>query len=119
MSTLSISALGDLNINVIDHHHQRNEIKAAKVPPRPAPGMPIAADSIAVEKQDEIAKKVAKTSPKVVVVGAGISGLRAAAVLQRHGVDVIVLEGRPDRIGGRILTSRQQGRSARDIGKYT
>ena len=30
----------------------------------------------------------------VVVIGAGISGLRAAAVLQRHGVEVVVVEAR-------------------------
>jgi NADPH-dependent 2,4-dienoyl-CoA reductase/sulfur reductase-like enzyme len=62
------------------------------------------------------------TSPppkKVVVVGAGIAGLRAASVLRTHGVDVVVLEARPDRIGGRIYTSRKPGRAApRDIGKY-
>ena len=57
------------------------------------------------------------TGPKrVIVVGAGISGLRAAAVLQRHGVHVTVLEGRSDRIGGRILTSRRSEGGARDIG---
>ena len=54
---------------------------------------------------------------KVVVVGAGISGLRAASVLQSHGVQVVVLEGR-DRIGGRIYTSRKPGKAPRDIGKY-
>jgi len=52
-------------------------------------------------------------------VGAGISGLRTAAVLQRHGVAVTILEGRADRIGGRICTSRKLGKAARDIGKYT
>lgn len=51
---------------------------------------------------------------KVVIVGAGISGLRAATVLQKHGVDVVVLEGR-DRIGGRIHTTRNE-KGARDIG---
>lgn len=54
----------------------------------------------------------------VIVVGAGISGLRAASVLQRHGVAVVVLEGRPDRIGGRIYTSRKMNGAPRDIGKY-
>lgn len=51
---------------------------------------------------------------RVIVVGAGISGLRAAAVLQRHGIEVIVLEGR-DRIGGRIHTYRTE-KGVRDIG---
>lgn len=58
------------------------------------------------------------TQRHVIIVGAGISGLRAASVLQRHGIRVTILEGRPDRIGGRILTSRNNG-IARDIGKYT
>ncbi|OQE38280.1 hypothetical protein PENCOP_c008G02303 [Penicillium coprophilum] len=51
---------------------------------------------------------------KVIVVGAGVSGLHAAAVLHRHGCEVVVLEAR-DRIGGRILTTRK-GDHVRDIG---
>ena len=54
----------------------------------------------------------------VVVIGAGIAGLRAASVLRTHGVQVVVLEARPDRIGGRIYTSRKAGHAPRDIGKY-
>jgi len=54
----------------------------------------------------------------VIVVGAGISGLRAASVLERHGIAVTILEGRSDRIGGRICTSRRDGKGARDIGKF-
>jgi polyamine oxidase len=53
---------------------------------------------------------------RVVVVGAGISGLRAAAVLQKHGVDVVVVEGR-DRIGGRIHTTHSE-KGPRDIGMW-
>ena len=40
---------------------------------------------------------------KVIVVGAGVSGLKAARDLQALGADVTVLEGR-DRIGGRMHT---------------
>ena len=41
---------------------------------------------------------------KVVVVGAGMAGLTAAAELRKHGIEVRVLEAR-QRIGGRIWTS--------------
>jgi hypothetical protein len=56
--------------------------------------------------------------PTVVVTGGGISGLRAAAVLQRHGIEVVVLEAR-DRIGGRICTSRKPGSATLDIGTWS
>ena len=56
-----------------------------------------------------------ESTTKVVVVGAGISGLRAASVLQRHGVEVVVLEAR-NRIGGRINTTRNERAVPRDIG---
>lgn len=69
------------------------------------------------------ASKINDTDPevpkRVVIVGAGISGLRAAAVLLRHGVDVVILEGREDRIGGRIYTSRRFENRPRDIGNST
>ncbi|MEJ8277372.1 NAD(P)/FAD-dependent oxidoreductase [Pseudonocardia spirodelae] len=44
----------------------------------------------------------------VVVVGAGLAGLRAAAVLHRHGLAVRVLEA-ADRVGGRIATDVVDG----------
>lgn len=47
-------------------------------------------------------------SADVIVVGAGIAGLRAAELLQGAGKSVIVIEAR-DRIGGRIFTDRSWG----------
>jgi monoamine oxidase len=44
----------------------------------------------------------------VIVVGAGLAGLRAAEVLARTGLRVTVLEAR-DRVGGRIRTDRSLG----------
>lgn len=42
---------------------------------------------------------------KVIVVGAGLSGLNAALLLEEQGIDVQVLEGR-QRIGGRVFSQR-------------
>ncbi|KAL7732987.1 hypothetical protein ACLKA6_002796 [Drosophila palustris] len=51
---------------------------------------------------------------KVIVIGAGISGLAAGQQLQQFGMDVIVLEAR-DRVGGRIATFRKNSYIA-DLG---
>lgn len=45
---------------------------------------------------------------KVIVIGAGVSGLTAARDLQLAGYDVVVLEGH-NRVGGRIHTDRSLG----------
>lgn len=42
-----------------------------------------------------------KAKPKVIIIGAGTSGLRASEVLIEAGCEVLVLEAR-DRIGGRV-----------------
>lgn len=48
------------------------------------------------------------THADTLVVGAGISGLTVARILQRHGQRVIILEAR-ERIGGRVSSERESG----------
>ena len=48
------------------------------------------------------------TSPKVVVVGAGLAGLTTAYRLQQNGADVEVYEAR-NRVGGRVLSVNING----------
>ena len=43
-------------------------------------------------------------TPDVLVIGAGLAGLNAALLLEEQGYSVQVLEGRPDRVGGRVYT---------------
>ncbi|MEH7442955.1 FAD-dependent oxidoreductase [Bacillus sp. JJ1122] len=51
----------------------------------------------------------------VVIVGAGLSGLRAASLLSAQGIKCMVLEAR-DRIGGRVLSTSEPDRP--DLGKF-
>lgn len=54
-------------------------------------------------------------SSPVVIVGAGLSGLRAASLLSERGIECLILEAR-DRIGGRVLSTSTPDRS--DLGKF-
>lgn len=56
-----------------------------------------------------------KKSADVVVVGAGITGLTAAAELHRQGIDVILLESSP-RVGGRVYSTVSTLGSHLDLG---
>lgn len=49
-----------------------------------------------------------KTSADVIVIGGGIAGLEATALLTQAGLEVILLEAR-DRLGGRIWTQHTAG----------
>lgn len=57
----------------------------------------------------------AATDADVVVVGAGAAGIRAASILARSGLRVVVLEAR-QRIGGRIHTIRTMDGHAIELG---
>lgn len=52
---------------------------------------------------------------EIVVIGAGMAGIAAAAMLREEGRQVLVLEGR-ERIGGRIWTSRELDGLSLDLG---
>nr|AIT11918.1 monoamine oxidase [Platynereis dumerilii] len=58
---------------------------------------------------------MATDSCDVIVIGAGISGLSAAKLLNEKGVKVIVLEAR-DRVGGRTYTRRDSSYKYCDVG---
>ena len=75
--------------------------------------LPTIASGAALSDADR--KKLPTGKRKVVVVGAGISGLAAARELQRHDHEVIVLEAR-ERTGGRIWTSRTWKDMPLDLG---
>ena len=63
--------------------------------------MRIGAGSIASAFVPRLAR--AQAGHDVIVVGAGLSGLHAAMLLEEQGLSVLTLEGR-DRIGGRVYT---------------
>lgn len=52
----------------------------------------------------------------VIIVGAGLSGLHAAAELEKLNVNVAVIEAR-DRVGGRVYTVSRDGVIA-DMGRF-
>lgn len=70
--------------------------------------------TVRVENTEDATAGVDGPVERVIVLGAGMSGLVAARALHLAGVDVVVLEGR-DRIGGRTHTIDLEG-AAVDLG---
>src|SRR5919199_2193597 len=64
---------------------------------------------------DRSAARRRRRRADVVVLGAGLSGLVAADRLAASGASVVVLEARPDRVGGRLETVELDGTPA-DLG---
>lgn len=58
--------------------------------------------------------QVTFSQEKVIIIGAGISGVAAGKTLQESGYEVVILEAR-NRVGGRIWTDRSTGK-ALDLG---
>jgi monoamine oxidase len=54
-----------------------------------------------------VKKAAAPSDPDVIILGAGISGLNAAWLLEQQGAKVLILEAR-QRVGGRVLTLMDQ-----------
>ncbi|MDO6428683.1 FAD-dependent oxidoreductase [Thalassotalea sp. 1_MG-2023] len=62
---------------------------------------------MAVQRKANFENIQVKTNNKVVIIGAGISGLCAAHELEQKGYEVIILEAQNDHVGGRIRTFRK------------
>lgn len=71
--------------------------------------------SCSAKSSDEPVSDQGNRAKKVLVLGAGMSGLNAAAVLKAQGFDTLVLEAR-DRIGGRTWTSSAWADTPIDLG---
>ncbi|KAJ8300029.1 hypothetical protein KUTeg_021548 [Tegillarca granosa] len=67
-----------------------------------------------IKKADHINKDMGEKR-RVVIIGAGFTGLAAANYLKENGVDVVILEAR-DRIGGRTLTINDDVAKDIDLG---
>lgn len=62
-------------------------------------------------------KEPAKEKYDVIVIGAGLSGLQSAMLLEEAGMDVLVLEGRK-RLGGRVYTLENVPGKPEAAGEY-
>lgn len=55
------------------------------------------------------------STPNIIIIGAGLTGLTTAYLLKKAGIKATILEARP-RIGGRIHTRYKEGEAAFELG---
>ncbi|KAK4698140.1 hypothetical protein P7C71_g11, partial [Lecanoromycetidae sp. Uapishka_2] len=90
------------------HHYHSQKLRHLPTRERKASSPSTACTRVALRSMNRVTKKMVQrivlqgNSPHVCIVGAGVAGLRCAAVVSRKGIKVTLLEGR-DRVGGRRI----------------